>query len=94
MQRTPFPEKKWSKEAFSQIKKLTKKDYLRYLRKDPNWTEVDGITFFNDSLPEPYKFVTIHYHKSKDVYESTRFIKNMLNQICWTEKILKEWRAI
>lgn len=94
MQQTPFPEKKWSKEAFAKIKKLSKGDYLRLLRRDPNWVEVKGTTFFNENLEPPSNFVSIHYHKAKETFTNTRLIRNLLNQTCWTEELLKEWRAI
>jgi hypothetical protein len=94
MQRTPFPEKKWSKVSFTRIKKLSKGDYLKLLRKDPNWIETSGNVFVNKNLKPPYDVVTIHYHKAKDTFENPRFIKNILNQICWTEELLREWRVL
>jgi hypothetical protein len=94
MQTSPFPEKVWTKEAFKQIKKFTKKDFQKYLRKDSNWKEVNTETFLNDKLPEPHNVMTVHFHHSKETFKNTRFLRNLLNQICWTEDLLREWKAI
>lgn len=91
---TVFPEKKWTKAAFLQIRRFSKKDYQKYLRKDPKWIEVNSTTFYNEKLPKPHDFISIHYHKGSERFKNSRMIRNMLNQICWTEDVLKEWKAI
>lgn len=96
MHRRP-PEKKWSKQAKDQLLAKTKKDYIRLLKKDSRWEHVSTSgavqAFRNPSLPKPQDYLTIHYHP-KERFNNWSLLKQLLEQICWTENSLKKQKTI
>jgi len=91
------PKKKWSKGAWDQLRNITKKKILNLLDKDPRWTLVPSrgatITYHNPALPIPFDKVAIHPHSGKG-YRRQSLLRDLLDQICWTEESLREMKVI
>jgi hypothetical protein len=93
-----LPQKKWSRKVWTQLRNITKKKIRSLLDKDSRWTRVEGrhgaeIAYHNSDLPHPFDKLTIHPHSGAR-YENEFLLKQLLNQICWTEDTLREWKVI
>lgn len=94
MQHLPPPRKQWSENAIRQLKRVKKSDFIKLLRHDESWAEEPRsgapIVFKNRSNS---RRVSIHYHRG-DVYHNTALLKQILEDICWTEEILLRKKII
>ena len=92
----PFPKKKWAKQERDQIKSLTKIDMIKLLNRDPRWEFLGAkgarYVYGNPQCPKPYDHVAIHYHK--EGFRNPGLLFQIIDNICWTAKDLKNWGVI
>jgi len=93
----PFPDKKWDKQDWDQIKNITKEKLISLLKKDDRW-EFRGArdakyVFYNPKLKPPFEYLAIHYHPHESFREKS-LLKRILNHWCCTREDLKDWGAI
>ncbi|MAT38095.1 MAG: hypothetical protein CL946_00675 [Ectothiorhodospiraceae bacterium] len=97
MQIPQLPKKKWSREARTQLLKLTKGEIIGLLDNDENWERADNsqgtIPFRNPNMPSPHNYLTIHYHP-KETFRHWSLLEKFLQQICWTEDSLLDSKVI
>ena len=69
---------------------------IKLLDKDPRWAflGVKGgrYVYENPECPKPYDHVAIHYHK--EGYRNPSLLFGLIDNICWTAKDLRNWKAI
>jgi len=94
----PFPRKKWSHQAWLQLKNINKREMLRLLDHDPNWSRIGSsgsrTCYRNPRLDKPFDVVAIHFHAGDETYRNPSLLKDLLDHICWTEDSLRVQKFI
>lgn len=79
-----------------QIHSLTKIDMIKLLDKDTRWKFLGAkgarYIYGNPQYPKPYDHVAIHYHKER--FNNLSLLLQIIDNICWTAKDLKNWKVI
>ncbi len=91
---TILPHKKWSASAWSQLKGISKKRLLKLLADDPNWQTITKkgarIRFYNPKMRKPYDILAIHYKPGDKGFRNPSLLRELLDQVCWTEPGLRK----
>jgi predicted RNA binding protein YcfA (HicA-like mRNA interferase family) len=81
----------YSASVWNQLKNLSADDLVKALKKS-GWTKEDGRGAIHVYLGPDKKRVGIHYHPNKTY--GPKLLKDLLEDIGWTEKDLRELKLI
>ena len=78
----------WSRAGLDQLFHKPRKEWIRMIRRDPNWEEVKSLRghprFLNRRLPWPDNVINIHFDPHRR--EPGHLLKQRLAALGWTEE--------
>jgi len=86
----------YPKQIWDQLKSLQSKDLYNALKKDKNWEQVDtvGAEQIFRHIADKDRYVHIHLHPTQKWGYGPKLLKNILNQIKWSEEDLRQLKLI
>jgi hypothetical protein len=86
---------KFPKNIWDQIKSLTSNDFYQALQKDDKWEFIDSKgaqqTFRNKCNGD---YVSIHLHPTSKCGYGQKLLKDLLDQIGWSEEEMRQLKLI
>lgn len=93
----PFPRKQWGRQAWLQIRKLTKIQLISLLDKDSRWEKWGAkgakYIYHTSRYKPPYDCLTIHYHRGERFNNETQ-LRRLLDHWCCTEDDFIHWKIV
>jgi predicted RNA binding protein YcfA (HicA-like mRNA interferase family) len=85
----------YEKNVWDQLRSCSSKDFYRALKKDKNWNQTNSVgsqQIFRNK--HDGRYVSIHLHPSDKGGYGPKLLKELLNQINWTEEELIRLKLI
>jgi|GEM_PF-1232153 len=94
----PFPNKKWDKQVWDQIKNIKKTEMIVFMAKDDRgvWKHLKTIgavyVYHTNKYKPPFDMLTIHYHPGDTFTKGS--LTDHLDHVCWTVDDLIRFKII